>query len=499
MEMVVLILKIYLLFAICVLLIYSIRHYWFTLHRLYFEQRIFHQDIIDSDLKRITILIPMHNEAKVAGQILDLLISNGYPYHNVDETPQKILDLLVSADYPHDKMEIIPVNDYSSDETRRILDDYAARYPFIKPLHRYHGERGKPAALNDGLKLATGEIIIVFDADYLPPKGILKDIAVSFNDPEVGAVMGRVVPVNTKTNVLTRLLDLERTGGYQVDQQARYNLKLIPQYGGTVGGFRRDVVTAMGSFNTNILAEDTELTFRLMIFGWKVIYANRAECYEEAPESWNVRARQIRRWSRGHNQVLFHYLRPLMSSSYLSAIEKLDGTLLLFVYAIPLIMALAIGDSVALFFLGKIQILAGLAPFLFIGAYNTFGNFAPFYQIGIASLLDGATRRVFLLPLLIFNYFFNTVYISIGFFEALIDAMTGRHTKWIKTGRFRTENSEMPKHIKDLSRSGHNSNGTSNGNSNRKHKNNGLASVNGTSDPNGASAPKVDKNKLRTK
>jgi cellulose synthase/poly-beta-1,6-N-acetylglucosamine synthase-like glycosyltransferase len=452
MEMVVLILKIYLVFMVCVLLVYTVRHFLFTMNRLFAEQRFYYQDIIDSDLKSISILIPMHNEENVAGQILDLLVSSSYTYNNVDKSPQKILDLLLSADYPHDKMEIIPINDFSSDQTQKILDDYARRFPVVKPIHRYQGDPGKPAALNEGVKRAKNDIIVVFDADYLPPKGILKDIAISFKDPEIGAVMGRVVPVNTKTNLLTRLMDLERTGGYQVDQQARYNLKLIPQYGGTVGGFRKDVFMGLGSFDTKILAEDTELTFRMLLSGWKVIYANRAECYEEAPETWNVRAKQIRRWSRGHNQVLFRYLLPLLASPHLTWKEKTDGLLLLFIYAIPLILVLGILDSLALFFLGEMQILAGMASFLFVGAFNTFGNFAPFYQIGVATLLDGATSRVLLLPMLIFNYFFNTYYITIGFFEALTDKLTGRHAKWAKTRRFRNEKSEIPVVMKDLHR-----------------------------------------------
>jgi len=452
MEVVILILKIYFIFTVSVLTVYSIRHFLFTLNRLFSEQRIYYQDIIDSDLKKITVMIPMHNEEKVAEQILDLLIAGAYPYDEDDIDPSKILDLLVAADYPHEKLEVIPINDFSSDETRRILDEYALRYPIIKPLHRYEGERGKPAALNEGMKVATGEIIIVFDADYLPPKGILKDITMSFNDPEIGAVMGRVVPVNTQINFLTRLLDLERTGGYQVDQQARYNMKLIPQYGGTVGGFRKDVVMSYGGFDTRILAEDTELTFRLLINGWKVIYANRAECYEEAPETWDVRARQIRRWSRGHNQVLFRYLWSVLTSNYLSGKEKIDGVLLLFVYTIPLILLLAIFDCLALFFLGEMQIMAGIIAFVFVGAYNTFGNFAPFYQIGIASLLDGAKSRVLLLPMLLFNYFFNTYFIAIGFFEALVDKVTGRSARWIKTIRFRDKNREAPGHLKDLRR-----------------------------------------------
>ena len=422
MEVVVLILKIYLVFTICVMLIYSVRHFTFTLNRLFFEQRAYYQDIVDSELKSITVIIPMHNEEKVARQILNLL---------------------TTVDYPADALEIIPINDFSSDATQGILNEFAALYPFIKPLHRYEGARGKPAALNEAIALAKGEIIIVFDADYLPPRGILKDIAVSFSDPEVGAVMGRVIPINTGANLLTRLLDLERTGGYQVDQQARYNLKLVPQYGGTVGGFRKEFITTMGGFDSNILAEDTELTFRLLVRGWKVIYANRAECYEEAPEDWEVRARQVMRWSRGHTQVMFKYLGPMLSSDYLSVYEKIDGALLLFIYTIPVILLLGLCDSLALFFLGEMHIIAGLVAFIFVGAYNTFGNFAPFYQVGIGALLDGATARILLLPFLIFNFFFNTWYMSRGFVDAIIDILTGRIAPWQKTARYRTSGSEI--------------------------------------------------------
>jgi cellulose synthase/poly-beta-1,6-N-acetylglucosamine synthase-like glycosyltransferase len=218
-------------------------------------------------------------------------------------------------------------------------------------------------------------------------------------------------------------------------------MKLVPQYGGTVGGFRKDVFMALGSFDTNILTDDTELTFRLLLRGWKVLYANRAECYEEVPETWDVRGRQIRRWSRGHNQVLFRYLWALLASPHLSRKEKIDGVLLLFVYSIPLILVLAIADSLVLFFLGDMEILAGVSAFLFVAAYNTLGNFAPFYQIGVASLLDGGINRVLLLPMLIFNFFFNSWYISIGFFEAVLDKVTGRSTKWLKTTRFRGEES----------------------------------------------------------
>lgn len=411
-------LKFYFIFTVIVMILFAIRHFIFTFNRMYCEQKLYYQDIIDSDLPFITVLIPMHNEEKVAHGVLDALLESNYPV---------------------EKFEVIPINDFSEDGTKEILEDYAVRYGNIHPLHRNSGERGKPAALNRAMEMAQGEIIVVFDADYLPGKGLLENLSTAFLDPEVGAVMGRVVPVNTKANFLTRLLDLERSGGYQVDQQARYNLNLIPQYGGTVGGYRKDLMMGTDGFNTKILAEDTELTYRLFCSGWKVLYANSAECYEEAPEAWHIRARQIARWSRGHNEVMFCYVWKLVKSKYLSFWQKLDGMFLLFIYMMPVILFFGLIDSILLFFLDEMDILEGWWVLLFLGAYNTFGNFAPFYQVGTANVIDGSRERILLLPYLAFNFYFYLWFITKGFFNALVDVLTRREAKWQKTERFRKE------------------------------------------------------------
>ncbi|MCP5053275.1 MAG: glycosyltransferase family 2 protein, partial [bacterium] len=147
MELVVLILRVYTLTEIFILLIYTFRHFFFTFNRIFGEQRLYYHDIVDSELDRVTILVPMHNEEAVANDVMTQL---------------------TRIDYPKDKFEVIPINDHSSDGTREILDGFAAKYPFIKPLHRDTGGRGKPHGLNDAMELATGDIIIVFDADYIP-------------------------------------------------------------------------------------------------------------------------------------------------------------------------------------------------------------------------------------------------------------------------------------------------------------------------------------------
>ena len=129
-------------------------------------------------------------------------------------------------------MLVIPVNDRSTDGTRAIIDEFVERFPGrIQPFHRAGGKGGKAAALKDAMELVTTEVILIFDADYIPGAGLVEQLVGPFFDPEVGGVMGRVVPLNVGTNLLTRLLDLERTGGYQVDQQARMNLRLVHNMG----------------------------------------------------------------------------------------------------------------------------------------------------------------------------------------------------------------------------------------------------------------------------
>ncbi|MCZ8256832.1 MAG: glycosyltransferase family 2 protein, partial [Polaromonas sp.] len=266
---------------VLVMMMYGLRHFMFTMNRLTGVQRHPYIDISVASWPMITVFIAAHNEEKVIAGCIEALLD---------------------TDYPHDRLKIIPVNDRSQDTTAQIIDGYVERYPSrIWPFHRVGGKAGKSAALKDALVFAQGDIAIIFDADYVPGRGLLKQLVAPFFDPEIGAVMGRVVPANSGANLLTRLLDLERSGGYQVDQQARMNLNLMPQYGGTVGGVRLSAVAAVGGWHDDTLAEDTDITYRLMFNGWKTVYTNRSECYEEVPEDWSVRIKQVTRWAKGHN------------------------------------------------------------------------------------------------------------------------------------------------------------------------------------------------------
>ena len=402
---------------VIIMMMYGVRHFIFTLSRLFGKQRHPYIDIDTADWPMITVFIAAHNEEKVVAGCIEALLDSNYPSHRI---------------------KIVPVNDRSTDRTRAIIDDYVARYPGrITPFHRLHGKGGKSAALKDALSYVVGDIVIIFDADYVPGRGLLKQLVAPFFDPEVGAVMGRVVPMNTGSNLLTRMLDLERSGGYQVDQQARMNLRLVPQYGGTVGGVRCSAVDAVGGWHDDVLAEDTDITYRLMLNGWKTVYSNRAECYEEVPEDWAVRIKQVMRWSKGHNQVMARYWYQFLMSPFLSVRERLDGMLLLLVFIMPLLLLSGWLIVVALYFFNAGSLLNRLIPAFALMAFSTMGNFAAFFEIAIAVLLDGNRKRLCLLPFNLLCFFISLLSISRATFSLFIDWIFKREMVWDKTVRYR--------------------------------------------------------------
>jgi len=409
---------------VVIMMLYGVRHFMFTINRLTGKQRHPYIDIAVARWPMITVFIAAHNEEKVIAGCIEALLN---------------------TDYPPECLKIIPVNDRSKDATGSIIDGYVARFPSrISPFHRTDGKAGKSAALKDALQFAVGDIAIIFDADYVPGRGLLKQLVAPFFDPEVGAVMGRVVPINSGANLLTRLLDLERSAGYQVDQQARMNMNLLPQYGGTVGGVRLSAVEAVGGWHDDTLAEDTDITFRLMFNGWKTIYTNRSECYEEVPEEWNIRIKQVTRWAKGHNQVMARYWWQFATSKYLTWSQRIDGLLLLFVFVIPLIMLMGWGLALGLYFLNAGSLLSQLIPVFALMIYGTLGNFAAFFEIVVAVLIDGNRRRLRLLPFNMLGFLVSLFAISGAVWSLLIDRIFKREMVWDKTIRYRQEAS-LPK------------------------------------------------------
>lgn len=410
---------------------YLIRHYIFTLAVLQYDQRAKNSQETKSASYQpvVSVLIPAHNEEQV-----------------IDRT----LSRMAQLEYPKNKLQIIVIDDASTDRTEEISEQYAKLYGFFEVVHRSReeGGHGKASALNAVLPKVRGEIIVCFDADYYPQKDVIEKLVRMFVDAKVGAVQGRVTVLNEPQNVVTRLVALERIGGYRVDQQARDSLGLIPQFGGTAGAVRRSLLERLGGWDESVLTEDTELTFRIYLAGYKVRYVLDAESYEEAVASWQAYWKQRYRWAKGHMQVAFKYLFKVLGSKKLRLREKIDGLLLLNVYFMPVLAVFSWAIGVALFLLNPSKSFNPLWFLPSISLYSFVGNFAPFFEVGIGAYLDRRTRAYWLIPLLLYTFLYNTLICTKAFIDLLLGKTLGRsgQDSWGKTmhfGRMRVREQEI--------------------------------------------------------
>jgi len=411
------VLEIVFLFSTVLIIAYLVRHYIFTLTVLRRAKKPKNVDFVAAPKYEptVSILIPARDEENVIGQLL-----------------RRMTELT----YPLDRLQVIVINDASSDHTGQIAEDYSRHFKCIEVLHRDEkaGGKGKASALNSGLEHSTGEIVLCFDADYYPQREIVEKLVKEFADPAVGAVQGRPVVLNEAQNVVTRLVTLERIGGYRVDQEARDNLDLIPQFGGTVGGFRRSVLEKLCGFDESMLTEDTDLTFQVYLAGFKVRYVGDAECYEEAVDNWRAYWRQRSRWAQGHMQVCFKHAPHVLRSKKLNFKKKIDGLLLLHVYFMPILTLASFFVGMSLILFGSTQFVNACWFFMPVSFYSLVGNFAPFFEIGIGAYLDGRTRIHWLIPLILFAYSYNILICSKALLDLFAAKILGkRQINWSKT------------------------------------------------------------------
>ena len=401
-------------FSRIVLVFYMFRHYVFSFAAIKHRRENFGVSQCMTFKPMVSIIVPARDEEDVIG---------------------RLLRRLTELTYPKSKLQIIVVDDHSADQTREIAEFYALKNEgLIKVVHRKVGGMGKSAVLNEGLQHALGEIVGFFDADYVPQRDILEKMIPHFLDPHVGAVQARIFVLNERQSWVTRIVTLERLGGFRVNQYARDLLGLVPQYAGTVGLVRRDLLLALGGFNTDTFAEDTDLTFRIALAGFRTKYVNYAESGEEAVKGLRPYWRQRSRWARGHMECALKYVWPLLKSSRVSLKQKVDGLLLLNVYFMPVLVVFSWILLLAVFiFKLRISIPFEIA-FVSTIFFTLHGNLAPFVEVIAGALCDGRKKLVLLTWLLMISYFVNMAICTIAFADILFSKITGRNrNRWHKT------------------------------------------------------------------
>ena len=233
------------------------------------------------------------------------------PAHNEELVIKDTIESMINLNYPKDKLEVIIVNDNSSDATGKIADQYASQYPFINVVHTKPplGGKGKSGALNQGFRHSSGEIIVVYDADNTPePDAVQNLVLVLQKDRKAGAVIGKFRVINAKRNLLTRLINIETISFQWLAQAGRWFWFRMATIPGTNFAIRRSILEELGGWDEKALSEDTELSIRVYQTGYYIRFFPAAVTWEQEPETWKVWWKQRTRWARGNVYVIGKYL-----------------------------------------------------------------------------------------------------------------------------------------------------------------------------------------------
>ncbi|ACD21919.1 MULTISPECIES: glycosyltransferase [unclassified Clostridium] len=380
-----------------------------------------HNKIMKEKLKYypfVSVMVPAHNEAIVI---------------------RKTVESLLELDYPHDRYEIIIINDNSSDNSAEILqavkEKVLDRNLIIINTDNITGGKGKSNALNIGLEKSKGEILAVYDADNTPDSKALKYLVQTLlEDDKLGAVIGKFRCRNKDKNLLTNFINIETLTYQWMAQAGRWEMFKLCTIPGTNFVVRRSIMEEMNGWDTKAITEDTEVSFRIYMMGYKIKFMPLAVTYEQEPQTLNVWFKQRIRWAKGNTYVVIKNFKYLFKPGF--GVTKFDILYYTMIYFFFL-SASVISDMLFLLGFGDIiQInITGYGLILWVMAYSVFN-----LSIMIAISTEKGElniKNIMVISIMYFTYCkLWAIVAAIGFYNYIRDSLLKRETKWYKTERF---------------------------------------------------------------
>ncbi|HXM09818.1 MAG TPA: cellulose synthase family protein [Terriglobales bacterium] len=369
------------------------------------------------DLPRITVQLPIFNEQYVV---------------------DRLLDAVCRLEYPKEKLDIQLLDD-STDETvevaRILVDRYVALGHPVTYIHRENREGFKAGALEAGLKTAEGEFVAIFDADFVPPPGFLLTCIHHFTNPQIGMVQTRWTHINRHYSLLTEVEAILLDGHFVLEHSARSRSGVFFNFNGTAGIWRRRAIDEAGGWEHDTLTEDTDLSYRAQLRGWKFIYLQDVECPAELPVEMTAFKTQQARWAKGLIQVSKKILPKVLASDAprsvkIEAFYHLTANLsypLMIVLSVLLMPAMIIR-----FYQGWFQMLYIDLPLFMASTFSI----SSFYLVSQKELFPGKWLRSLLyLPLLMAL----GIGLTITNTRAVLEALIGKQTPFARTPKYCVE------------------------------------------------------------
>jgi cellulose synthase/poly-beta-1,6-N-acetylglucosamine synthase-like glycosyltransferase len=312
-----------------------------------------------ADPPRVTVQLPIYNEVYVV---------------------ERLVSAVASLDYPRDRLQIQILDD-STDETRGVArataERLAARGFAVDYRPRIRRDGFKAGALQAGLASASGEFLLILDADFVPKRDLLRATLPFFADADVGMVQARWEHLNREFSRLTRIQAILLDGHFVIEHTARHRSGRFFNFNGTAGIWRRTCIESAGGWEADTLTEDLDLSYRAQLLGWRFVYLKDCVAPAEVPVDINGFKSQQHRWTKGSIQTGRKLLPQILRSALpwrikCEAVVHLAGNssyLLVVALALLLLPAIVIRDRIGW------QKLAVLDFPLFFGATLSFFAF----------------------------------------------------------------------------------------------------------------------------
>jgi cellulose synthase/poly-beta-1,6-N-acetylglucosamine synthase-like glycosyltransferase len=365
-------------------------------------------------LPRVTIQLPIYNERYVV---------------------ERLIEETVKMDYPRELLQIQVLDD-STDDTAPFAGALVERYRTLGHPIEYHHRTNrhgfKAGALQEGLKTATGEMVAVFDADFIPPTDFLTRTIHYFTDSTVGVVQTRWSYLNRDYNFLTEVEGMLLDGHFILEHGARSCAGYFFNFNGTAGILRVSMIADAGGWQHDTLTEDSDLSYRAQLKGWRFMYVPGLDCPSELPVEMHGFQVQQSRWAKGLTQVAMKLL-PAILKAPISRRIKMEAFMHLtpnITYPLMIVVsALMLPVMIVRFYMGVWQMMFLDLPLI----AASFWSISLFYVVAQRELYPKNWKRsIFLLPMLMAV----GVGLTIINTRAVLEALFGVETSFVRTPKF---------------------------------------------------------------
>jgi len=365
---------------------------------------------------KVTVQLPLYNELYVA---------------------ERLIDAVARLDYPRDRLEIQVLDD-STDETRELVAEVVRRQRErgidIHHVHRTDRTGFKAGALREGMESARGDLLAVFDADFVPPTDFLRRTVPHFANPDVGMVQARWEHLNRGFSLLTRIQAMLLDAHFAIEHTARNRAGCFFNFNGTAGIWRRQAIRDAGGWTADTLTEDLDLSYRAQLAGWRFVYLPDLAVPSELPVDTNGFKSQQDRWARGSIQTGRKLLWTVLCSAVPWRIKREAFVHLTNNMAYPLMVLLSVlvfPAMVARQGNGLTEVLLVDLP-LFLGATV---SVLVYYTVSQAALGAGWRRQLWYLPALMGL----GIGLSVSNARAVLGGLFQQGGTFVRTPKYRIE------------------------------------------------------------